>query len=182
MSVTIDCSKGLNAAKMLAQLLPEQATGDFEVFAQADAKMPTKTLEVVQRFIGSLGLSSWALEEALSVFDVLAWAESKAHDCTIEDVHFHEVGSFVNIMRVMMCFSLLDQMDSHDWQATPPALGNGTVHCAHGELSVPAPATRRIIERYQIPVLDFDYGCTFVGELTTPTGAALLTRASKMAT
>ncbi|MDR1422695.1 MAG: LarC family nickel insertion protein [Coriobacteriales bacterium] len=51
--------------------------------------------------------------------------------------------------------------------ATPLALGNGTVLCAHGELPVPAPATAHLIKG--LPV----YASVHEGELTTPTGAAL---------
>lgn len=45
---------------------------------------------------------------------------------------------------------------------------SGHVHCAHGILPVPAPATLRLLQ--QVPI----YGNSVKGELCTPTGAALL--------
>ncbi len=51
--------------------------------------------------------------------------------------------------------------------ASPPAVGSGTVRTAHGLMPVPAPATAAIL--LGLPVL-----AEGTGELTTPTGAAIL--------
>ncbi len=50
----------------------------------------------------------------------------------------------------------------------PVHVGSGHVHCAHGILPVPAPATAYILNG--VPM----YGGAVKGELCTPTGAALL--------
>jgi uncharacterized protein (TIGR00299 family) protein len=52
--------------------------------------------------------------------------------------------------------------------ASPIHVGSSHVHCAHGILPVPAPATAYLLQN--IPM----YGGTVEGELCTPTGAALL--------
>jgi uncharacterized protein (DUF111 family) len=57
---------------------------------------------------------------------------------------------------------------------TRVSLGDGTVKTAHGVLPVPAPATLRLLEGF-----DVSHGPSGSGELTTPTGAALLRVLSK---
>ncbi len=52
--------------------------------------------------------------------------------------------------------------------ASPVHVGSGHVHCAHGILPVPAPATARLLTG--VPI----YSGSISGELCTPTGAALL--------
>lgn len=52
----------------------------------------------------------------------------------------------------------------------PVSVGGGHVHCSHGTLSIPAPATTIIIEEYNIP---WKKGPIEM-ELFTPTGAAIL--------
>jgi len=52
--------------------------------------------------------------------------------------------------------------------ASPVAVGHGTVQAAHGRLPVPAPATAELLTGVPLRA------CEEEGELTTPTGAALL--------
>jgi uncharacterized protein (DUF111 family) len=56
--------------------------------------------------------------------------------------------------------------------ATPPPAGHGQVHTAHGVLPVPAPAVLEIARRRQLPLASITGFPP--GELTTPTGLALL--------
>lgn len=104
---------------------------------------------------------------ALAVFGRIARAEAAIHGVAEDQVHFHEVGgvdALVDILGACLGFEKLG-IDAVGASALPQ--GRGLVHCAHGVLPVPAPATAAILEG--IPV----YGVDTEAELVTPTGAAL---------
>ena len=63
---------------------------------------------------------------------------------------------------------LMEEIGAEQILASPVHVGSGHVHCMHGILPVPAPATALILQG--IPT----YGGQVQGELCTPTGAALL--------
>jgi uncharacterized protein (TIGR00299 family) protein len=61
-------------------------------------------------------------------------------------------------------------LEGADFYTTPVAVGSGSVDSDHGRLPVPAPATLAILTWSHLPIT----GTSQAGELTTPTGAALL--------
>jgi len=63
---------------------------------------------------------------------------------------------------------LMERLQPDQIIVSPVHVGSGHVHCAHGILPVPAPATAYILKDAPI------YGGRIRGELCTPTGAALL--------
>ncbi|MCX6986286.1 MAG: nickel pincer cofactor biosynthesis protein LarC [Lentisphaerae bacterium] len=128
-----------------------------------------RTLDEIEKIIMSAcGLSGQVRKKSVAVFRTLAKAEAKIHGAEMKHVHFHEVGAadaIVDIVSAMLCLEILD-IDKI--VSAPVALGCGTVRTSHGVLPVPAPATAELLK-----------GCpTMHGniqfELTTPTGAAIL--------
>ena len=107
---------------------------------------------------------------ALGVFHLLAEAEAKVHGKSIEQVAFHEVGAIDSIVDIVgfCCAWHLLKLDALSISEVPT--GYGTVHCAHGIIPVPAPATAEILKhgKFKICRSDEPY------ELLTPTGAAIL--------
>jgi uncharacterized protein (TIGR00299 family) protein len=112
-------------------------------------------------------LSARAKERALTVFQIIGEAEARIHHVPVESIHFHEVGAVDSIVDVCGAAVVLELLGDPLVLAAPPPLGSGTVKTAHGSLPVPAPATLEILR--DVPVR-FEG----VGELTTPTGAAIL--------
>ena len=106
--------------------------------------------------------------DIMSVYKLLAEAESAAHGVTVEEVHFHEVGSMDAVADIAAVCYLLHQLHPDEIVSSPIHVGSGHVHCAHGILPVPAPATAWLLRG--IPC----YGGDVRGELCTPTGAALI--------
>jgi len=114
-------------------------------------------------------LHPWVKQKALSAFSLLASAEASVHGIDVEKVHFHEVGAMDAIIDIVGSCLGLHLLGVHDVYSSSVAVGTGTVECAHGIMPVPAPATSRLLQG--VPVVP----TSEPSELTTPTGAAVLT-------
>lgn len=122
----------------------------------------------ISHIIGHLPLSETVKQNAVEVYDLIAQAESHAHGVEVSDIHFHEVGTLDAVADVTAVCLLMEMLKIEKVYASPVHVGSGHVHCAHGILPVPAPATAFILK--EVPI----YGGSVQGELCTPTGAALL--------
>lgn len=113
---------------------------------------------------------SFAKENTLAIYRILAKAEAQAHGCPVEEAHFHEVGKGMTVREILGICTAFELLQPGRVSATPVQVGSGTVECSHGTLNIPAPATKAIIEEYGIPVAQ----TRLEGELCTPTSAAIL--------
>jgi uncharacterized protein (TIGR00299 family) protein len=104
-------------------------------------------------------------------FRLLAEAEASVHGVPPETVEFHEVGSLDAIADVVGCCLLLEQLAIDRVVAGSIMPGRGTVRCAHGLMPVPVPAVAAMLRATGAPVR---FGDGEPGELTTPTGCALV--------
>lgn len=122
-------------------------------------------LEVIHR--GQITANAKAL--AQRIFRRLAEAEAKVHGTSIDQVHFHEVGALDSIADIVGSAIGLDFLAAEriTSRAVPP--GQGTIKAAHGIMPVPAPATTELLRGVPLATTPVK------GELTTPTGAAILT-------
>lgn len=127
----------------------------------------------IQKMIISGSLSERAQKNALQVFNVLAEAEAHVHGTTIEHVHFHEVGAVDSLVDIVGTCIALDQLDIEMIRVSTLPWSRGFVHCAHGILPLPAPATLALLRGFKFQ----ESGIT--GELITPTGAALISALAK---
>lgn len=124
-------------------------------------------IEDIEKIIKSLKLSQGVKEKVLQVYERIAQAEAAVHGEKPEHIHFHEVGSLDAVADVTGCCLLMEMLGADKVIFSPVNTGSGTVHCAHGILPVPAPATVLLLKG--IPV----YNNEIESELCTPTGAAL---------
>ena len=127
-----------------------------------------RSLADMAAIIDGLAVSDWVKEKALSVYQEIAKAESAAHGRPVDEVHFHEVGALDAVADITGVCLLMEEIGADRILCSPLNLGSGHVRCAHGILPVPAPATASLVKG--IP----SYTSDIQGELTTPTGAALL--------
>lgn len=126
------------------------------------------SLADVEDIIGSLNVSDKVKEDAINVYHVLAEAESHVHGTTVKEIHFHEVGNMDAIADIVCVCLLMEKLAPDQIIASSVNTGTGKVKCAHGILSIPAPATSYLL--HGIPI----YNTGVNGELCTPTGAALI--------
>lgn len=126
------------------------------------------SLHDIEHLIHHLNIDEQVKKDAVGVYTLIAEAESHAHGKTIQDIHFHEVGTMDAVADVVGTCMLIHELNPDRILSSPVNVGSGQVKCAHGILPVPAPATAFILR--DVPV----YSGEIKGELCTPTGAALL--------
>lgn len=107
------------------------------------------------------------IEKSSKAFTRLAEAEAKVHNIALEKIHFHEVGAVDTIVDIVGTLIGLQHLGIEQVICSPLPMGRGFVHCAHGNLPLPAPAVCELLSG--IPV----YGVEQEKELVTPTGAVL---------
>ena len=123
----------------------------------------------IEAILRSSQLSKRIQDRAMQVFDLLAQAEAAVHNTTVESIHFHEVGAMDSIVDIVGVVIGLELLGIESVSVSAIHLGSGFVKCAHGLLPVPAPATAKLL--IGVPCYSRD---GIDGELTTPTGAAIL--------
>lgn len=126
------------------------------------------TMAGIASIIDGLDIPAPVKEDMKAVYALIAEAESHAHGMPVDQIHFHEVGTMDAVADIAGVCLLFHELGADQIIASPVHVGSGHVHCAHGILPVPAPATAHILQG--IPV----YSTQVQGELCTPTGAALL--------
>ena len=98
----------------------------------------------------------------------LAEVEGRLHRRPPDQVHFHEVGSHDTIVDVVGTAAALEVLGVDEVTASSVATGTGTVRSAHGFLPNPSPAVVELLRGAPT------WGRDIAVELTTPTGAAIL--------
>lgn len=126
-------------------------------------------LREIRGIIEGSSLNDRVKSNSIRVFERLANAEAAVHGISPEEVHFHEVGAVDAIVDIAGSIWGLDSLGVTEVHASVVTVGTGRVQTAHGEMPVPAPATVRLLEGVPITTGPLP------GEMTTPTGAAILT-------
>ena len=141
----------------------------FQLQVEARESKSHRHFTEIRRLLSDAKLPERVYRRALGTFERLGKAEAEAHQIPLEKVHFHEVGAVDAIVDVVGTAWALELLDVDRCHASVVPQGRGLVRAAHGTLPVPAPATLRLLEGVPVRMLEIE------GELTTPTGAALVT-------
>lgn len=127
-----------------------------------------RTFGDIKKIIDGSELNDTVKTHALAIFNVIAKAEGKVHQCSADEVTFHEVGAIDSIVDIVGCAVCLDYLDVEKIFVSRINTGSGFVKCAHGLMPIPAPATAELLQSFKT----YHYGAE--KELTTPTGAAIV--------
>jgi uncharacterized protein (TIGR00299 family) protein len=134
-----------------------------------------RTWADVSDLLAAASLAEPVRARAHAVFERLAAAEATVHGSDPADVHFHEVGALDAIADVVGVCAGLAYLALTELVVSPVAVGSGRVRGAHGDLPVPPPAVAELLRGVPSYGGPASGGPDPVGELCTPTGAALLT-------
>ncbi len=123
--------------------------------------------------IDASSLSEAVKSNARAIFTKLAEAEAKVHNSTIDEVHFHEVGAVDAIVDIVGACVCLESLGIEEVYCSPIPTFTGVAQSAHGTIPLPAPATVELLKGAPWRQTEI------VGELVTPTGAAIVSALSK---
>lgn len=143
---------------------------DFDIPPQPHGRAVSE----IHRLIDAVKIPDKVARSAHAAFEAIAAIESAIHGVAPDELHLHEVGAVDAILDIIGSIWGVEVLGIERIYNTKVSLGDGTVKTAHGVLPVPAPATIRLLEGFNV-----HHGPPGSGELTTPTGAALLRVLSK---
>lgn len=153
--------------------IAEECRGGFAALAFKVADGPGfATFDELIMSMYASDLEQPLADAVASIAERMAAAEAEVHGRTEE--HLHELSSVDTAIDLICAVALLHRLAPDSVVASPPALGGGTVETAHGVLSVPAPAVLSLLAGLPTAGGSAEAGAEPPGELTTPTGAALL--------
>ena len=163
-------SLGVAGIQLEADVVKRGAFRGILVHVKTDeAGHPHRHLPDIRRILTAADLPPDVRADATRIFQRLAEAEAAAHGVAVEQVHFHEVGALDAIADIVGAAWGVRRLGLERIHVSPVNLGSGFVRGAHGTMPVPAPGTAALLAGFQV------YGCEIPMELTTPTGAAILT-------
>ncbi|MGC2546299.1 MAG: LarC family nickel insertion protein, partial [Silvibacterium sp.] len=127
-----------------------------------------RSLSAIRTMIDVAPLPEPVKQTAIGTFELLGQAESRIHNVSMEEIHFHEAGAVDAIVDIVGASAGIHFLQIAAWHCSPLNVGGGMVVCAHGTFPVPAPATADLLRGFPT------YSAHVQQELVTPTGAALL--------
>ena len=144
----------------------------FKVYLENKSRYsPKQLLEVVE----NSSLSDPVKHRSCLILKALWQAECRVHGETQDILELEELGSVDTLVDVVGSAIGLEYLGVAGIHAGPLVIGNATPPRRAGGYSNPAPATLELIAAAGAPVIGDRPMYENAGELTTPTGAALIT-------
>ena len=132
----------------------------------------SRSFKDIKNLLLDSSLNDYVKEKSIRVFEILAESEAIVHGTEISALHFHELGTIGSIIDIVNVCSAIDFLKPEKIYFSNPPAGRGVVSTTHGLLPVPVPTVLEIAKQNEIPLVMFEE--KYIGELTTPTGMALI--------
>jgi uncharacterized protein (TIGR00299 family) protein len=161
-------SLGLPGCRLVAGEVRKQGFRATQITVEYEPEHVHRGLPQILPMIEAGRLTAPQKDLARRIFTRLGEAEAKVHGTTVEKVHFHEIGAADSIADIVGTAVGWDLLGAKRLVASPVPTGSGRIRIAHGEFSVPAPATAELLRG--VPLAE----SSVAAELTTPTGAAII--------
>lgn len=126
----------------------------------------------ILKLIRKSKLSLSTKNKSSRIFERLAESEGKAHGSSPERVSFEELGGMDTIVDIVGAVAGLEYLKIDEIHASALNVGEGFIPIHHGRFSAPGPVTGHLLKN--IPI----YSNGIKKELTTPTGAAIISTLS----
>ena len=161
---------GVSGIRLNAERVKRGAFVGTRVLVETDERgHPHRHLPDIEGILDGADILDAVRTDAKRIFRRLADAEAAAHGVTPDHIHFHEVGALDAMADVVGAVWGIRHLGLERIHVSPFNLGGGFIQAAHGRMPVPAPGTAALLAG--VPA----YGSEIQAELTTPTGAAILT-------
>jgi uncharacterized protein (TIGR00299 family) protein len=161
-------SLGLPDCKLVAKEVKRRGFRATKIDVEYEPERAHRHLHHITAMIDDSSLTPKQKDLAKRIFTKLGEAEAKVHGQPLRQVHFHEVGAVDSIADICGAAVGWDLLGVEKIYCSPVPTGRGFIQIEHGRCSIPAPATAELLTG--IPIAE----STVDGELTTPTGAAIL--------
>ncbi len=149
----------------------------LDIDEKTHERQGTEIQKCIESSLEELSLSKKAETFAIGSIQTLMKAESKIHGAPLSSVLFHEASSIDTVIDIIGTAVALDDLKFFDdeFVTSPVAVGGGTLTFSHGTTTNPASAILEIFKNSGISIS----GGQVQEELTTPTGATILTNLTK---
>jgi uncharacterized protein (TIGR00299 family) protein len=137
--------------------------------AVTEGGQPARRLADVERLLAAAALPESVRAKSLTAFRRLFEAEAAAHGVVPAEAHLHELAAVDAVVDIVGVCAAVAALAVDRVLCGPVPVGSGSVETAHGLLPVPAPAVAELLRG--VPLASH----AAAGEMTTPTGAVLLT-------
>ena len=141
-------SLGLPDCRLVAEEVKRQGFRATKVNVLYPPEHEHRHLQQILAMIDAGRLTERQKNSARQIFTRLAEAEAKVHGVAIDKIHFHEVGAADAIADVVGAAVGFDLLGVERITASPVPTGWGTITMAHGQCSIPAPATAELLARH----------------------------------